>query len=647
MRFLEDHIRELNLAYYAGEPLISDAEFDLLWRELEGLEAEHPELAAPDSPTGEVDDGFNPLFTKVDHVSPMLSLNKAYHPDEVAKWAAEYPGQSFVLQPKFDGVSLSLTYRAGRLVRALTRGNGRRGDDVSVNIVGLTPAGIPHRLPQSLDCEVRGELLMSKSDFLAFNASRPEDPLRNPRNGAAGTIRAKTLSKVIDRRLTFYAFDLIEEGVHQRLDQRLSELGFSMGESKLVSAEELWEEVERMVATRMSRDYEMDGVVIRVADRRVYQAAGATGHHPLAALAYKTGGEEAEAEIAELVANVGRTGKLTLRWRFQQPVSVGGTDVTFAAAHNETDILEKDIRVGDTVIVTRAGDVIPHVLRALAERRDGSECACQPITHCPSCGTELLIEGDREMKRCPNVASCPKQAVRRLIFWASKSAADLEVWGEKWITTAYEAGVLKSPADFYRLQPEQLMGFERMGETLAAKLAGVGRSGLQLGMRRALIGLGIPLASEGTAKRLCWAGYASVEEVAQASVEELQAIRDIGERVAANLHAALRQPAVLAELAELRALGVSLDCLPEDKRKSGSLDGKTVCLTGTLSGMKRAAFGKLLEAQGAQVSSSVSAKTDYLLAGADAGSKLAKAEKLGVPVVDENTARGWVGLPPL
>ena len=488
---------------------------------------------------------------------------------------------------------------------------------------------------------------MLRSTFAAYNAAHPDKPLINPRNAAAGTVRAKDPAVVAERRLRFFAFDLdTEDGVQADLEEGLRGLGFDAADMRhcddAAAAQEVIATIE---AERNDLDYDLDGAVLRLADRNAYAAAGTRSSSPRGALAFKFAAEEKTTLLADVVWDVGKIGKVA-PVAVLEPVFVGGTTVTRATLANQEVIRARDVRIGDTVLVRRAGDVIPFVAGVLdASKRTGAEREIEPPAACPSCGQPLTEQGNSRELYCTNVA-CPAQTVRRLIHWASRAAADIDAIGPVWIERLNEAGLLERVSDFYALERETLIGFERIGDISADRMIESIDSSRGVGLRRALIGLAIPMASEAAATRLCRAGYGSLEEVADAGEEALQQVEDIGPKVAASLHAHLNRDGMRAELRRLRELGVDLDVkaedLPPQVAEGAPLAGKTVVITGTIadprSGEKvpRPAFQRLCERAGATAASSVSASTDMLICGDNVGaSKTAKAEKLGVAVVDQ------------
>ena len=642
---LAARIVALREAYYGGEPLVADADYDALEDELRALLAAHPDLAPDPNPLESVG-APGVLHAPVRHSRPMLSLEKASTPEQVVAFFARYPGQPVVVMPKLDGLSLALVYEDGRLARAVTRGDGTTGDDVTALVRELAD-GVPDRIDARGRAEVRGELVMLRSTFAAYNAAHPDKPLINPRNAAAGTLRAKDPAVVAERRLRFFAFELeTAAGAEGDLEQALRTLGFEVADMRhcddAAAAQAVIAAIE---AERSELDYDLDGAVLRLADRDAFAAAGTRSNSPRGALAFKYAAEEKTTLLADVVWDVGKIGKVA-PVAVLEPVFVGGTTVSRATLANQEVIRARDVRIGDTVLVRRAGDVIPFVAGVLdASVRTGEEREIVPPSECPSCGQALIEQGNSRELFCTNVA-CPAQTVRRLIHWASRAAADIDAIGPVWIERLNEAGLLERPSDFYALERDRLMGFDGIADVSADRmLESIDRS-RGVGLRRALIGLAIPMASEATATRLCRAGFRALEEVADADEEALQEVEDVGPKVAASLRSHLGRASTRAELARLRELGVDLDVRDEDlppQIVSGApLAGKTVVVSGSItdprSGEKvaRPVFQRLCEKAGATTASSVSASTDMLICGADVGAaKTAKAEKLGVEIVDQ------------
>ncbi|WP_336081919.1 NAD-dependent DNA ligase LigA [Nocardia sp. SSK8] len=642
---LADRIVALRGAYYDGAPVVADADYDAIEDELRALIEAHPELTPEPNPLEQVG-APTVLHAPVRHARPMLSLEKATKPEQVAAFFDRFPGQPVVVMPKLDGLSLSVVYEDGRLVRAVTRGDGTTGDDVTMLVRALVD-GVPDRIEAAGRVEVRGEAVMLRSTFLAYNTAHPDKPLINPRNAAAGTLRAKDPATVAERRLQFFGFDLdmpTEEGAVD-LGDGLRALGVEGAQMRVCAdAEQAQAAITAIEQIRNDLDYDLDGAVLRLADRIAYAAAGTRSNSPRGALAFKFAAEEKTTLLADVVWDVGKTGKIVpVAWL--EPVFVGGTTVTKATLANQEVIRARDIKIGDTVLVRRAGDVIPFVAGVLdAAARTGEEREIVPPTACPSCGQPVSEQGNSRELFCTNV-SCPAQTVRRLIHWASRAAADIDAIGQVWIERLAEAGILERPSDFYTLTKERLLEFDRIGEVSAGRMIESIDTSRQVGLRRALIGLAIPMASDGTAARLARAGFGSLEEVADAGEERLVAVEDIGPKVAASLVAHLTR--LRPELEALRAAGVNLDVRAEDLppvvAAGAPLAGKTVVVTGAISDPRsgekvaRPTFQRLCEQAGATTASSVSANTDLLITGAGVGdSKLAKAEKLGVEVVDQS-----------
>jgi DNA ligase (NAD+) len=642
--------------YARGVPELVDADYDALEAQLRALLEQHPDVVLDDNP---LERPWAPELVPgqtIRHSRPMLSLEKATAPEQLEAFVARFPGQRFLVTPKLDGISLAVAYQDGELDHVATRGDGRDGERVT-DKAALVVLNLPRSVPAEGRVEVRGEAVMLRSVWQAYNDTHPDRPLTNPRNAAAGTLVHKSPEQCVaeGRTLLLHAFDLDEPGAPDGdVSHRLAELGFEVPDVfPAGDAEEVRRAVEAIGERRTEYDFDIDGAVIRLASRRAYAAAGATSAAPRGALAWKYPAEERTTVLRAVTWPVGKIGRVVPRAEVE-PVFVGGTTVTYASLHNPRLVTERDIRIGDTVRIMRRGDVIPFIAGSVPEQRTGGE---QPIalpTDCPSCGTPLVTRGTGEELWCENL-QCPAQAVRRLIHWASRHAADMEGVGTTWIEKLAEDGVLERPSDFYALTAERLVTYERMGDTLATAMTASIERSKGLGLRRALIGLAIPMASEGVAKRLCLAGFERIEEIAQASAGELEAIRDIGPKVARSIHAYFARDEVRAELARLRAAGVDLDVRDEDRPVEAAaaadtpLKGATVVVTGAFadpdSGAKvaRPEVVRLLEQAGATSASSVSASTTMLIAGANVGAaKTDKATKLGVAVVDQEQAWRWL-----
>src|SRR3954462_3037788 len=506
-------------AYYAGTPKVSDFEYDQLEDELRTLLREHPDLAPDPNPLEQVG-APAVLHAPVRHDRPMLSLEKATTPEQVEAFMARFPGQRVVVMPKLDGLSLSVVYEGGRLRRVATRGDGTTGDDVTPT-ARVALDGIPATVPVDDRLEVRGEAVMLRSTFAASNAAHPDKPLITPRNGAAGTLRQKDASKALDRRLQFFAFDLFPT-VEGDLEQALEDLGMqhpAMAHAE--TAREAMTAIREIEAERDDSDADLDGAVLRLADPQAFAAAGARANSPRGALAFKYAAEEKTTVLLDVIWDVRKIGKVA-PVAILEPVYVGGTTVRRATLANQEVIRARDVRIGDTVLVRRAGDVIPFVAGPLdPSQRTGDERAIEPPTRCPSCGSELEVEGTGRELYCRASDTCPAQAVRRLIHWASRGAADMEAVGPTWIERLNADGLLKTVPDFYALTKDQLLAYDGMGEISATRMLESIEASKDVGLRRALIGFAIRHAGEGVAARLCRAGFDSIEAVAAASEEGL------------------------------------------------------------------------------------------------------------------------------
>jgi DNA ligase (NAD+) len=644
VRELAEQITDHRGAYYVGTPAISDFDYDQLEDELRALLAEHPDLTPDPNPLEQVG-APAVLHAPVRHGRPMLSLDKATTPAQVEAFMARFDGQRVVVMPKLDGLSLSLIFDSGRLVRAATRGDGTTGEDVTP-LAHEALDGVPAEIPVRSRLEVRGEAVMLRSTFAAYNAAHPDKPLVNPRSGAAGTLRQKDPAKATERRLSFFAFDIHPAGPTD-VEAALRQLGLQTPPMVHAdTAEEAIAAIRTIEGDRADSDVDLDGAVIRLASPEAYAAAGARANSPRGALAFKYPAEERTTVLSDVVWDVGKIGKVA-PVAVLEPVFISGTTVRRATLANQEVIRARDVRIGDTVLVRRAGDVIPFVAGPLdASKRTGAEREIEPPTACPSCGSPLEEEGNGRELYCRASDTCPAQAVRRLVHWASRGAADIEAVGPTWIERLNDAGRLVTVADFYALTREDLLAYEGIGEISAERMIESIGASREVGLRRALIGFAIRHVGEGSAARLCRAGYERVEQVAEASVDDLVRVEDIGPAVAASLRAFFDRPETQRQIALLRERGVDLDVLEEDRPAAvaddAPLQGKTVVVTGAMadprSGEKipRPVFSRLVERAGATVASSVSAATDMLICGAGVGaSKTDKAAKLAVEVVDQ------------
>jgi DNA ligase (NAD+) len=641
---LRDEIRRHERLYYAeGRPEISDSEFDGLMRELAALEAEHPELESDDSPSRRV--GGEPVegFATVTHARPMLSLENAYSWEEAEAWlarAARVLGREptgFVAELKIDGLSISLRYEDGRLQRGATRGDGVRGDDVTPNV--RTIRSIPLTLPERSPLEVRGEVYYSKRAFASVNAGREADgePLfANPRNAAAGTMRLLDSRITAKRRLDAWLYAVVEatpfpESQSAALE-RLKALGFPVNPHwrRCETFDEVRAFVEQWREKRHGLEFETDGVVIKVDDGATQGALGATAKSPRWALAFKYPAEEATTVVREIGVQVGRTGVLTPVAHLD-PVFLAGSTVKRATLHNYEDLSRKDVRVGDTVVVEKGGDVIPKVVRVVLEKRPKGAPPFRMPETCPDCGDPVVREEGEVATRCVN-PGCPAVVREALRHFCGRRAMNIEGLGEKLVDQLVTAGLLTDVASIYDLKAENLTDLERWGEKSAANLVAEIEKSKGNDASRLLFALGVRHVGEKAAKTLV-GHFGTLDALAEASEEELQAVEDVGPNTAAAIRAWFAHPRHRELIEKLRRHGVRLDGERRERLSEGVLSGRTVVLTGTLSGITREEAGERLAAAGAKLSGSVSKKTDYVVVGESPGSKLEKAQALGVRVV--------------
>ena len=647
---LREQIDKHNHRYYVmDDPTISDAEYDILFRELQSLEAQNPELQTSDSPTLRV--GAAPLkaFAEVHHRIPMLSLNNAFSEEEVRAFDArirESLGMDqieYAVEPKFDGLAITLSYRNGLFVQGATRGDGSVGEDVTENL--RTVRDIPLRLKENIaDVELRGEVLMFNRDFEALNANqrvKGDKEFVNPRNAAAGSLRQLDSRITAARKLSFFAYALgycegaTLPGEHHQQMALLQSWGVSVAKQRRVvrGVEGLLEYFRDMGEMRASLPFAIDGVVYKVNDTELQQRLGFVSRAPRFAIAHKFPAEEASTTLLEIDIQVGRTGALTPVARLA-PVFVGGVTVTNATLHNEDEIRRKDVRIGDTVIVRRAGDVIPEVVRVVLERRPSDVCEFVMPAVCPVCGSHVHKAEDESVSRCSGGLFCPAQRKQALLHFASRRAMNIDGLGDKLVEQMVDASIIRTPADLYRLGILAIISMERMGEKSAVNLLAAIEHSKQTTLSRVIFALGIRNVGEATAKDLAQ-HFGSLDAILAADEDALLQVRDVGPVVAKSIVSFLQEPHNIEVLEQLRACGVMW---PEHEIQSAvelPYNGKTFVLTGTLISMSRDEAKERLEALGAKVSGSVSKKTDFVVAGAEAGSKLEKAQTLGVTVLDE------------
>ncbi len=636
--------RHERLYYVENRPEITDAQFDALMRELVALEERWPELATADSPArrvgGEPADGF----VTVTHGSPMLSLENAYSWEEAEAWRTRLvralggaePG-AYVAELKIDGVSVSLRYEAGVLVRGATRGDGVRGEDVSGNV--RTVRSIPLAIPEKGPLEVRGEIYYSKGSFRKLNAEREAEGLplfANPRNAAAGTLRLLDSRVTARRRLEAWIYGIAEAREVPATQsgglERLRGWGFPVNGHwrRCASFEAVRAFLEEWAQMRHGLDFETDGVVIKVDDRELQAELGSTAKSPRWALAYKYPAEVATTVVREISAGVGRTGTLTPVAHFD-PIRLGGTTVKRATLHNYEDLARKDVRVGDTIVVEKGGDVIPKVVRVILEERPAGAPPFEMPGRCPSCGDPVVREPGEVAFRCVNTA-CPAVVREALRHFCSRRAMRIEGLGDRLIDQLVTAGMLTDVASIYDLKADALASLERWGEKSAANLLEEIASSRSSELSRLVFALGIRHVGEKAARSLA-RRFGSLDALAEASEEELQSVEEIGPNTATAVRAWFSHPRHRELIEKLRRHGLTFAEASSSFGREGPLSGKTVVLTGTLVGVTREQAAALLEEAGARVSGSVSKKTDYVVAGEAAGSKLDRAKALGVRVV--------------
>lgn len=658
---LREQINLHNYRYYVlDDPQIPDSEYDRLMRELQALEGEHPDLVDPRSPTQRV--GAQPLagFTEVTHKVPMLSLDNAFSEEEMIafdKRVRERLGDPsgtivYSAEPKLDGLAISLRYESGQLVQAATRGDGSQGEDVTQNV--RTINSVPLQLigsgwPEVL--EVRGEIYLPLEGFERLNreaAAAGEKGFANPRNAAAGSLRQLD-SRITARRplaMYCYGFGEIEGGslaeTQSESIRRLADWGLRISpEMRTVTGvEECLEYYRQIGERRHSLGYEIDGVVFKVDRLELQERLGFVSRAPRWAIAQKFPAQEEMTRLLNIDIQVGRTGALTPVARLE-PVNVAGVTVTNATLHNEDEIRRKDIHIGDTVIIRRAGDVIPQVVRSIPEMRPADARRFEMPNHCPECGAEAIRDADSAVLRCSGGLFCPAQRRQAIRHFASRRAMDIEGLGDKLVDQLVSRELVKTPADIFYLKFEELEGLERMGSKSAQNLLDAIDKCRHTTLARFLFALGIREVGETTARSLA-RHFGDLGPLMQADEEALQAVEDVGPVVAAHVVTFFRQAHNLDVIERLLKAGIEWEPETTPSETALPLAGKTCVITGTLS-QPRDQIKQRLEAQGAKVTGSVSRKTDYLIAGEEAGSKLAKAESLGVEVLDEAALERLLG----
>ena len=654
--------RHNHLYYVLDDPEIGDDAYDELLNELRALEEEHPDLRRPDSPTQRV--GAPPLerFEPVEHHEQMLSLGNARNEEELRGWEnriANYLKRlditasqfSYTTEPKIDGLAITLTYEDGVLVRGATRGDGRVGEDVTQNLrtIGSVPLKIA-KAPALI--EVRGEIYLPIAAFKALNERRAEagEPtFANPRNSAAGSIRQLDPALAAERPLSTWIYGIgavrgLDLPPHMEEIEWLRDRGFKVnpdtdrhaGVEGVVKPCHWWEE------RRDELDYEIDGVVVKVDEKALWRELGVVGREPRWAIAWKFPPTTATTTLKEVVWNVGRTGHL-VPFAMLEPVHVGGVTVTTATLHNEEDLARKDVRKGDEVVVMRAGDVIPQVVSPKLPRKKKGARREKPPGRCPACDTPTIKPEDSVFTICPNRSGCPGQAFQHVKHFVSKGAMDIEGLGEKQAQTFLEGGVIADVGDIYDLTAERLVELDRFGETSAQNLVAAIEASKRRPFKRVLYALGLPGVGYVTAEALA-DHFGTIDALREADPEAIAEVEGVGPIMAVQIAEAIADDATWALVEKLREKGLRLEADASERRQEGGpLEGRTVVLTGTLPELTREEAAAMVKSAGGKVTSSVSKKTDYVVAGDNPGSKLAKAEKFGTEVLDEAGLRELVG----
>lgn len=649
---LRREIRHNEYLYYVLDaPEITDTEYDRMMVRLRELEARYPDSIPADSPTQRVGGRASSQFTEVRHLEPLLSLGNVFSADELRAFdervRSGLPAGSkveYVMEPKIDGLACSLIYENGKLVRAATRGDGVVGENVTANV--RTIRSIPLTLkvpdgeavPELLD--VRGEVYMPRQAFMRLNeqrAERGESEFANPRNAAAGSLRQLDPQVTASRSLSFFAYYLVGEGAQPKHSESLALLaryGFKVSENYKVveNIDEAIKYIGDFNELRQGLSYDTDGAVIKVNDVYQQRILGATGKDPRWATAYKYPPEQAETTLEDIDWRVGRTGVLTPT-AVLTPVKLSGSVISRATLHNEDFIRAKDIRIGDRVVINKAGEIIPEVLRVVAEKRTGDEKEVEIPNVCPECGWRVERQGEEAAIRCTN-PHCPALGREGLIHFVSRDAMNIDGCGPSVINALLDAGLVRDAADLYSLRKEDLLKLERMGEKSADNLLAALAESKKNELDKLLFALGIRHVGAKVARILA-TEFGSMEKLQQAQPEELAQIRDIGDKIAESAVTWLNVPANIDLVERLAAAGLTMTFTPPASQEDNPFFGKTLVFTGTMPTLGRAEAKTMAQDVGAKVSGSVSKKTDYVIAGAEAGSKLEKAQQLGVTVIDE------------
>lgn len=653
--------------YILNDPLISDFEYDKLYKELEKLETANPNSITADSPTQRVAKGLTKDFPTIQHMVPMLSLDNSYNSDDLIDFdrkAKELTGENtieYCVEPKFDGASISLVFENDLLVRGATRGDGVEGDEITTNIKQIKSIPLSAKFSQYglQQVEIRGEVLINKNNFKKYNEKLMEEgmpPLANPRNAAAGSLRIKDSKEVGKRKLEAFVYHIsyfstrpgkkpAEEVLHHSKSlELLWNLGFrSPNKEKKVfkGIEEVLKHCNEFESKRDDLPYEIDGMVIKVNDLALQDKLGMTSHHPRWAIAYKFKARQATSKLLAVEFQVGRTGAVTPVAKLE-PVSVGGVTVSSISIHNEDYIKDKDLRIGDTVLIERAGDVIPQIVKSITDSRTGKEKKIHFPDKCPVCKSKLFKEEDEAVWRCINI-ECPAQVVERIIHFVSKDAMDIRGFGDANVRKFYDLGFLKDIPGIYLLDFKKLGELEGFGEKSIANLqSSIEKSKVQP-LHRLIYALGIRFVGETTAKTLA-NSVNHLLDFQNFSLEDLQNLEDVGPKVGGSIYQFFRNKDNIQLLRKLEGFGLQLKNEKKNHTKAGNFDGQTFLFTGTLPTLKRSTAEEMVEQNGGQILSGVSSKLNYLVVGEDAGSKLEKAKKINsVKIISEEEFLKLVG----
>ncbi len=669
--------------YILNDPLISDFEYDTLYKELEKLESEDPKLITPDSPTQRVAKGLTKDFPTVQHMVPMLSLDNSYNADDLIDWdrrARELTGLNeieYCVEPKFDGASISLIYENDLLTRGATRGDGIEGDDVTTNIrqIRSVPLSANFSAYGILQIELRGEVLMNKNSFKKYNEQLAEQnlaPLANPRNAASGSLRIKDPKEVSRRNLEAFLYhvsyyttiegsSMVEGGhvsktrnhqspatdvltTHSASLDMLWELGFRSPKKEKKVLKGIQRVIDYCTEFEVSRDelpYEIDGIVIKVNDFALQDRMGMTTHHPRWAIAFKFKARQATSKLQKVEFQVGRTGSITPVAKID-PVPIGGVTVTSISLFNEDVVKEKDLKIGDTVLVERAGDVIPYIVKPLTELRTGKEKKIVFPTHCPVCGDKLVKQPDEAVWRCINI-SCPAQVIERIIHFVSKDAMDIRSFGAANVSKFFELGFLQDVPGIYELPFDKIRQLEGFGEKSITNLQTAIEASKKQPLHRLIYALGIRYVGETTAKTLSKA-VSNLFDFKNYTVEELQNLEDIGPKVGGSIYQFFHNKDNIKMLEQLEKLGLTFKSNKSERSASGNLNGQTFLFTGTLTQLKRSEAEEKVEKNGGAILGGVSSKLNYLVVGEDAGSKLEKAKKIpSIKILSEDEFLKFIG----